>query len=359
VALRSNTNRVEPDLGEVLDDLENRLERLKRLYEQYFLGIQKIPPSQLYKEVERGIRELTQKKPRNTGLRFRLTTISQRFGSYNTYWTRTLRQIEQGTYLRDVHRVERRAYARGEDIPDEVLAKMPALMRKRVLRDRERIARRHAQAQEADAPEAAGVPAQAAERPRVHHIDESELGSLLDGDLDTDMDQLFSSIMAEEAPLGASTSAAPPAPRAPTSPEITSDEPGPGEVAAWREPAATSRGQPRPTPAARDGLWHEPGRAPPPSRPAPPTARSGQRRPATSAAALPPGMDERQARALYENYVRARKMVGASSEVSFGRLMTTLKSQAPRIMEKHRARGVEFNVVLKDNKVVVKATPKK
>jgi hypothetical protein len=199
VALRSNTNQGEPDLGEVLDDLEHRLERLKRLYEQYFLGIQKIPPSQLHKEVERGIRELTQKQPRNTGLRFRLTTISQRFGSYNSYWKRTLRQIEQGSYLRDIHRVKRRADARGEDIPDEVLAEMPALMRKRVLRDRERILRRHAEAQGEMAPEAAGGPATAAPRQRVHHIDESDplLNPLLEGDLDTDMDQLFSSILAE------------------------------------------------------------------------------------------------------------------------------------------------------------------
>lgn len=351
MALRSKTHTNEPDLGEVLDDLENRLERLKRLYEQYFLGIQKIPPAQLHKEVERGIRELTQRKPRNTALRYKLNSISQRFSSYSTYWNRVMRQIEQGTYLRDIQRVKRRAYARGEEIPDEVLAKMPALMRKRVLRDRERIARRHAE-KDASAPAAAAPTA----RHAVHRIDESD--PLLGADLDTDMEELFSSIMAEDAPLGGDT-APPPPQRAQIAPEVTADEPGEAQVGAWREPAATRpRERPKGEAPSADGQWREPARPPPPPPPRrQPPRRSQPARPAGGS--LPPGMDERQARALYDNYVRARKMVGASSDVSFGRLMSSLRNQAPRIMKQHGAQKVEFNVVLKDNRVVVKATPKK
>lgn len=44
---------------------------------------------------------------RNTGARFRFQTLVQRFTSYQTYWNRILRQMEEGTYRRDVARAQR------------------------------------------------------------------------------------------------------------------------------------------------------------------------------------------------------------------------------------------------------------
>ena len=41
------------------------------MYEQFFMGIQKMPPSQLHRDIERRIREITQLQIRNTGLRVR------------------------------------------------------------------------------------------------------------------------------------------------------------------------------------------------------------------------------------------------------------------------------------------------
>ena len=82
------------DIGEMLDDLKSRIDRCKVMFEQYFLGIQKTAPGQLHVELERRIRQLTQLQIRNTGQRYRFTTLSQKFASYNTYWKRTLRQIE-------------------------------------------------------------------------------------------------------------------------------------------------------------------------------------------------------------------------------------------------------------------------
>ena len=125
------------DVEELLDTLDQTLDRLKTLYEQYFLGIQKQAPSFIHSDVERKIRDLTQMNLRNTGVRYRLATLTQKFGSYNSYWRRTLRQIENGTYARQLQKIGRDAVRSGADVPEEILAAMPKRMRDQVVRDRE------------------------------------------------------------------------------------------------------------------------------------------------------------------------------------------------------------------------------
>ena len=125
------------DIAELLDTVDKTLDRLKTLYEQYFLGIQKQAPAYIHSDVERKLRDLTQLQIRNTGLRYRFATISQKFGSYNAYWRRTLRQIENGTYARNLHKIGRDAVRTGAEIPEEILAAMPKRMRDQVIRDRE------------------------------------------------------------------------------------------------------------------------------------------------------------------------------------------------------------------------------
>ncbi|HTL38388.1 MAG TPA: MXAN_5187 C-terminal domain-containing protein [Kofleriaceae bacterium] len=125
------------DVEDALDALDQTLDRLKTLYEQYFLGIQKQAPAFLHTDVERKLRDLTQQNIRNTGLRYRLATLQQKFGSYNSYWRRTLRQIENGTYLRNLAKIGREAAKSGSHIPEEILAAMPKRMREQVIRDRD------------------------------------------------------------------------------------------------------------------------------------------------------------------------------------------------------------------------------
>src|SRR4051812_485247 len=94
---------------------------------------------------------------RNTRLRYRLATIQQKFGSYNAYWRRTLRQIENGTYARQLSKIGRDAIRSGAEIPEEILAAMPKAMRDRVQRDREAaltLERRRQAEQEQEPPEA-------------------------------------------------------------------------------------------------------------------------------------------------------------------------------------------------------------
>src|SRR5690606_13412822 len=49
---------------------------------------------------------------RNTALKFRLRSIIQKFHTYSTYWNRTMREIENGTYRRHKQRAQRRAERR-------------------------------------------------------------------------------------------------------------------------------------------------------------------------------------------------------------------------------------------------------
>jgi hypothetical protein len=137
----SKSAQHEPEKAEVIEELldhcDTTLDRVKVLYEQFFLGIQKQPPTHIHTDVERKLRELQQMQIRNTALRYRFATIQQKFGSYNNYWRRTLRQIESGTYHRNLAKIGRQAAQTGEDIPDEILAAMPKRMREQVKRDRE------------------------------------------------------------------------------------------------------------------------------------------------------------------------------------------------------------------------------
>lgn len=96
------------EIAEYVDELEVRLERLRVLYDQYFTGIEKIPPSIVQKDVDRRIWVLRREKIRNTGTRFKFQTIIQRYNTFNSYWTRILREIENGTYKRDVMKAKRR-----------------------------------------------------------------------------------------------------------------------------------------------------------------------------------------------------------------------------------------------------------
>ncbi len=90
-----------------INELEVRLERLRALYEQYFLGFEKIEPTVARKDVDRRIYVLRREKIRNTARRFRLQNIIQRYNTFQQYWQRICREIENGTYKRHLLRAER------------------------------------------------------------------------------------------------------------------------------------------------------------------------------------------------------------------------------------------------------------
>lgn len=96
------------EVDHALEELESRIERLKALYEQYFMGIEKLEPLVPRKDVDRRIQILRREQVRNTAQRFKFQTLVQRYNSFQQYWARVAREIENGTYHRDVARAAAR-----------------------------------------------------------------------------------------------------------------------------------------------------------------------------------------------------------------------------------------------------------
>ncbi len=91
-----------------VSQLEVNLDRLRALYEQYFLGIERIEPSVARKTVDRQFWQLKRVTMRNTARRFRFQTLVQRYNTLQQHWMKVCRQIENGTYPRHVKRAKQR-----------------------------------------------------------------------------------------------------------------------------------------------------------------------------------------------------------------------------------------------------------
>ena len=114
----------------LVSELELRVERLRQLYDQYFLGFEKLEPTIARKDVDRKFELLRKEHIRNTGVRFRFQVLTQRYNTFQSYWHRICRQIELGTYERHVNKA-RKKYGDGPnsvrpapmpDIPEVSLA---------------------------------------------------------------------------------------------------------------------------------------------------------------------------------------------------------------------------------------------
>lgn len=92
----------------------------------------------------------------------------------------------------------------------------------------------------------------------------------------------------------------------------------------------------------------------PDTRPSPSAARGQQRPRATSAEDL----TDAKLRRLYDTYLGARRRCGESTDLRFEDMASTLRKQVPRLMTKTGAQSVEFKVVIKSGKAVLKALPR-
>lgn len=81
---------------EELEKLEEDIRILKNKYDQFFAGIQKVPPSQDRKNVEIQLYEIGKQKMRDNARRFRYTTLLSRYNQYREMWGRKMREREEG-----------------------------------------------------------------------------------------------------------------------------------------------------------------------------------------------------------------------------------------------------------------------
>ena len=95
---------------DMLDDFEEEVELLKVAYERYFNGVDRIPPAREHDRVKLHLRNIQRMRGGTTALRFRTQSLRARLVTYEHYWNRILRQIENGTFKRVLAESKRREY---------------------------------------------------------------------------------------------------------------------------------------------------------------------------------------------------------------------------------------------------------
>lgn len=96
------------------------------------------------------------------------------------------------------------------------------------------------------------------------------------------------------------------------------------------------------------------------SSPAPRAPASAAPRPqrARPRAASADAYSDEKMKRLYAVYMKARKRTGDSTAVNYDSLARKVRSQIPALKKKHNAKNIDFKVVLKNGKAILKAVPK-
>ncbi len=287
----------------MLSNAEIQLSRIKHLYEQWFQGIERIEPQIPRKQFDRALHALRKEQPRNTAIRFRFQTLIQRYTTLQTYWRRIGRQIEEGTYRRDLLRARRRREAG------------------RAEREQEMVRR-------------SSVPVE------------------LDPNADVNLDELIADASEridelKRAPIVAAKAAA-----ADTEETATTLQ----NIRAQRaRPPAPQKTQ---APAAR---FSKPkSRRPAGTKETPNTGSSANRRAPPEIAARSKGPGDARMRQIYESYVEAKRSNNERvDKIDYERVAKSLKKMVPVLDRKHKGKRIDFKVVVKDGKVGIKPVVKK
>jgi hypothetical protein len=290
----------------MLSDAEVQLSRIKHLYEQWFQGIERIEPQIPRKQFDRALHELRKVKPRNTALRFRFQTLIQRYTTLQTYWRRIGRQIEEGTYRRDLLRARRRREAARAE---------------RAERESEK-ARRSSDPLE------------------------------LDPNADVNMDELIADASDRMDELLKAPE--------PSSKVATLDV-EPPEASPPEKPAPRARPVNAPQsdqPAVRFGKPQS--RRPVQKREKSSPAITPSRRAPPQIAARSKGPGEARMRQIYDSYVEAKRNNNERTDkIDYETVAKSLKKMVPKLDRKHKGKRVDFKVVVKDGKVGIKPVVKK
>lgn len=334
------------EIEKLVGELEIAVDRVRSLYEQYFMGIEKLEPTVPRKDVDRRIHSLRKEQIRNTAQRFRFQMILQRYNTYQTHWQRICREMENGTYKRHVIRAQQRF---GPGRTGSVRPPAPQALSRELAEELAELDREFA-------------PVEATDDLEIEVVEE--------------VPKSKASVPRAGPPRPAPPRPAPrpgsslPAPPRPTPPRPASSAAAPPRPAPPR-PASSPAAPPRPGPPAP--LWRKaPAAAPTAAGPAPPpavrnsptpaqvTAPAPQREAPVARAAIPPvppvlaDLPEDRVRAIYSQYVDAkRKQNESTAAITYDAVAKSLRDSSARLREKH-GRLVDFEVAVKDGKAVLK-----
>jgi hypothetical protein len=297
------------ELDQALEDLEQRLERLRSLYEQYFLGLEKIEPAIARKDVDRRFYILRRVKLRNTARRFRLQLLVQRYNTFQQYWLRICRQIENGTYTR--HLIKAEAQFGKEALTFQSKRRSAAIAKAR---------------------EAAGIPS-------------ARRGSGEQPASDEDFDRPTHPIPARVNPARVNPALA-------AAPERTDDQPAPSSLhthPTTRLPVIPPKTAQAVSSSGAISSTRLPAEAsgpkPPPREPAP----SG-----TGATSGGTDLSDRRIRELHAQLTAEKQRLADTAPVSLDSLSKSLHEAAAKLKSVHGERSVDFRVVVKGGKAMVK-----
>ena len=327
----------------MLHDAEIKLARLKALYEQWFQGMEKMEPSVPRKDLDRTFDVLKRNMPRNTGLRFRTQQLWARYGTYGIYWARIARQIEEGTYKRDILRVSKKRTAADR-------RKEAAAIELDIDVDVEEM-EDELQGDKTDpgiAVNTGAAKANGASKPPL--FDDADVDAILGtlastppGAADANKPKTSRSL----SPFAMGGMRAAPAAASATFGKPKDKPPGVAAAPIARVAAAPviTPNPAEPSKAAIAAPWS----APKPMAPA-----LAAPKPAPVASASNAAIDERQLRALYTRYVDARKQNNERTDVRYEALAESVQKMMPKLREKHGQKAIDFEVVVANGKVGLK-----
>ena len=347
------------ELERLIGELEIAVDRLRSLYEQYFMGIERIEPHVPRKDCDRRVYVLRKEQIRNTALRFRFQMLLQRYNTYQTHWQRICRDIENGTYKRHVVRAQKRFGIRGQ--VDDPPAPNRSRRRRsgpsptswpsstKSSRPRSRPGPRMSTSRGTTSPLPPPSPA-AASRPRPRGCPRplrryARRGRLLRGPRH---ERPATGRLRRPAP-GPKT---PRTPAADPKPPPRTRPPSPPGAAAQAAPTSRLRRQPRRRRQQPEAVVEASRR----SRPAPPAPS----KPAAACVAKPrrrPSPDDR-VRQLYSQYVETRRRQNESTAtITYDSVARNLRESSAKLRAK-LGRNVDFEVIVKDGRTILRPVVK-
>lgn len=311
-----------------LSELETRVDRLRALYEQYFMGIERLEPHVPRKDVERRFNELRKVPFRNTARRFKFQTLVQRYSTMQQYWQRICREIENGTYKRHKLRAEK------------AFGPLTDLLR---------------------APRDETERGDAEERERPDPRD-------LSGESDASDDALRAALAAAEAAV---EERAEPGRGLLGQLRGRTNGEGPGAALPLGNLPRPQVALPPPPAVKLPPLPGAPARPVPPGPPPSPPARASEERTDTGVrrapveprvqteparpvvAATAAHLDDDRIQKLHREYLDARAKTNATP-VSYEKLAQNIRDTERKLREQHGGKNVDFEVVIKDGKAILK-----
>ncbi len=354
------------------NELESELAELRAAYDQYFQGNERLPPLKKHDVFKKSFMRLKGSHVKQTAAKFRIESIGQKMLTFERLWERTLQQIEAGTYKRDVMRLKR--HQKSPTKKDADFDVDEDLDLSDLDEGDDDLASALAAAEASANARAAAPPPPAVAAPQIKPV--TGIAPAIVPVTPAGGVKPLSPPIPPVAGLKPITNpfaeAVPPKPSAPPKitaavatgvtpalkPAVTGSNPAikPVITAAGAAAGAAPASNPAIKPPGATGS--NPAVRPPVtgSNPAFKPAASAPSRPAGGADG---GLSDTKVKAIYDAYVMAKKRCGEDTKaVTLDSVASSLRKQVPELMKQHNAKSVEFKVVIKDGKAILRALPK-